>query len=198
MSSSQRGRSGLRGSAAVLRAFALMGAGAFILCLICCVRAECTAARRADCAAAGRAGCPPQPPAAQAPEANRPGFVDAVVVASGRQGEVRLADEGRREAFGEFTTRPSRTPRRPRALWSPTHVVGRARCEIAANGAPDCGRGQHGVPRQGFKTGKSVATQTEEKCPARVLSPADRRGWRVQDRDLRDPRGLPVKAAGMV
>ena len=172
MSSSQRGRSGLRGSAAVLRAFALMGAGACHLCLA-------SAASGAECATVKpnrlrrrRARPFAPPPAAQAPETNRPGFVDAV----GRwlqEGKEKFDAQmkGAREALGEFQDKARQTPRTPRAPWPPTPIVnGRARCEVAANGAPDCGAAANTVCRgKNSQTGKSVATQTEEKCPARVL-----------------------------
>ena len=49
-------------------------------------------------------------------------------------------------------------------------VTGRARCETAPNGAPDCIAAATSVCRgKGFQTGKSLDTQSEQKCPARVL-----------------------------
>ncbi len=174
MSSSQRGRSGLRGSAAVLRAFALLGAGAFILCLASAASAQNAPPQGAPIAPPqGAPVAPPQPPAAQAPEANRPGFVDAV----GRwlqEGKEKFDAQmkGAREALGEFNDKAKQNAKDAAGalVTNPLIVNGRARCEIAANGAPDCAAAANTVCRaKNFQTGKSVATQTEEKCPARVL-----------------------------
>ena len=49
-------------------------------------------------------------------------------------------------------------------------VTGRVRCEAAQNGAPDCLTAANSVCRgKGFQTGKSLDTQSEQKCPARLL-----------------------------
>jgi type IV secretory pathway TrbL component len=49
-------------------------------------------------------------------------------------------------------------------------VSGRERCPAAQNGAPDCQIAATAVCRgKGFQTGKSVDTQSEQKCPAHVL-----------------------------
>jgi hypothetical protein len=49
-------------------------------------------------------------------------------------------------------------------------VTSRERCPPAQNGAPDCQTAANSICQgQGFKTGKSLDTQTEQKCPARVL-----------------------------
>lgn len=80
--------------------------------------------------------------------------------------------KGAREALGEFHDKAQQNAKEAAgALVTNPHVVnGRARCEVAANGAPDCAAAAtticHG---KSFQAGKSVATQTEEKCPARVL-----------------------------
>jgi type IV secretory pathway TrbL component len=52
-----------------------------------------------------------------------------------------------------------------------TRVVnGHERCPAAQNGAPDCQIAATTVCRgKGFQTGKSVDTQSEQKCPAHVL-----------------------------
>lgn len=51
-----------------------------------------------------------------------------------------------------------------------TQVVdGRARCELAANGAPDCRAAAETVCRgKGFASGSSLDIQSSQKCPARV------------------------------
>ena len=49
-------------------------------------------------------------------------------------------------------------------------VTGHERCATAANGAPDCQAAAHAVCRgKGFQTGKSLDTQSELKCPAKLL-----------------------------
>jgi hypothetical protein len=48
-------------------------------------------------------------------------------------------------------------------------VTGRERCAAAANGAPDCRAAADAACRaKGFAAGKSLDTQSAEKCPARV------------------------------
>jgi hypothetical protein len=49
-------------------------------------------------------------------------------------------------------------------------LTGRERCTPAANGAPDCLAAANSVCRgKGFQTGKILDTQSEQKCPARLL-----------------------------
>ena len=48
-------------------------------------------------------------------------------------------------------------------------VTGRERCAVAANGAPDCRAAADAACRsKGFSSGKSLDTQSAQKCPARV------------------------------
>jgi hypothetical protein len=53
---------------------------------------------------------------------------------------------------------------------SSQHIVtGRERCAAAANGAPDCRSAADAACRaKGFASGKSLDTQSAQKCPARV------------------------------
>jgi len=47
---------------------------------------------------------------------------------------------------------------------------GRERCAPADNGAPDCQAAAATLCRgKGFQTGKSLDTQSEQKCPAKVF-----------------------------
>lgn len=49
-------------------------------------------------------------------------------------------------------------------------VAARERCARAQNGSPDCQAAAEAVCRgKGFKSGKSVDTQSELKCPAKIL-----------------------------
>jgi stage V sporulation protein SpoVS len=48
-------------------------------------------------------------------------------------------------------------------------IAGRERCEIAANGAPDCNTAVEAMCRTGgFSTGRSLDVQAVQKCPARI------------------------------
>jgi hypothetical protein len=48
-------------------------------------------------------------------------------------------------------------------------VTGRERCAAAANGAPDCRAAADATCRsKGFGSGKSLDTESAQKCPARV------------------------------
>jgi hypothetical protein len=48
-------------------------------------------------------------------------------------------------------------------------VSGRERCTASANGAPDCRAAADAACRnKGFASGRSLDTQSEQKCPARV------------------------------
>jgi hypothetical protein len=164
MSSSHRGISALPGSAALLRAFALMGASACILCLAFAAPAQ-------DVPKQGEPV--PPPPAAQAPETNRPGFVDAVGrwVQEGREKfDAQMKDA--QEALDQFHSKARDNAKEAAGalVANPRIVTGHVRCEVAPNGAPDCAAAATSVCRnKNFQTGKSVDTQTEEKCPARVL-----------------------------
>jgi hypothetical protein len=56
-------------------------------------------------------------------------------------------------------------PRQPAARV----VAGHERCEVGANGAPDCATAVETMCRTGgFSTGRSLDTQAVQKCPARI------------------------------
>ncbi len=116
------------------------------------------------------------PPAAQAPSPNyQPGFIDAV----GRwlqEGAAKFKSEmqGAKENIDKLGNQARDTAKDVTggilALPSSRVVTGRARCEAAQNGAPDCLAAANSVCRgKGFESGKSLDTQSEQKCPARLL-----------------------------
>ena len=173
----------------------LMGAGAALLCLAFGALAQTPAnvvepAPQANAVqpaspepASPPAGTPPQPAAPQAavppPAAEttnpsyKPGFIDAFGrwLQDGRE-KFDSQVKGAKEALGEFHDKARDNAKEAAgALTGASRVVnGHARCEVAQNGAPDCAVAANSVCLgKGFKTGKGVATQTEEKCPARVL-----------------------------
>src|SRR5467141_4003615 len=90
----------------------------------------------------------------------------------------------RRESHARFCERPVvkfRRPTHPRDAASDatgavmglpnTRIVPvRERCAVAGNGGPDCQAAATAACRgKGFSTGKSLDTQSEQKCPAQVL-----------------------------
>ena len=117
---------------------------------------------------------PAPPPAVQTPDpGHKPGFVDALGrwFQEGRQ-KFDAQMKGAHEALGDFDNKARDNAKDAAgALVTPSRIVnGRARCEVAPNGAPDCAAAAKSICRgKGFKAGQSVDTQTEEKCPARVL-----------------------------
>jgi len=74
------------------------------------------------------------------------------------QGAAQAAVGTAKEAAGAIIGLPSQ------------HIVtGRERCAAAANGAPDCRSAADAACRaKGFAAGKSLDTQSAQKCPARV------------------------------
>ena len=78
--------------------------------------------------------------------------------AKGAVGAAKDAVDTARDAAGSIIGLPS------------THVVtGHEPCAIAANGAPDCRAAADAACRgKGFASGRSLDTQSTQKCPARV------------------------------
>jgi len=127
-------------------------------------------AARAQTLPRAEPGEPVPPPAAQAPAQ---GLTDTVGrwIQDGRE-KLDAQMKGAREALNEFHNKARDTAKEAAgALVPPSRIVGgRARCDVAQNGAPDCAAAAKSVcAGKGFTAGQSVATQAEEKCPARVL-----------------------------
>jgi hypothetical protein len=112
---------------------------------------------------------PSQSPAFQ------PGFIDALgrwleegasKLKSGVQGAREQVDQlgsKAREAAKDATGAVGSLP-------NARAVTARERCAPAANGAPDCQTAAVTLCRgKGFQTGKSLDTQTEQKCSAKFL-----------------------------
>jgi hypothetical protein len=122
-------------------------------------------------------GAPAQdaPPAAPEAGGRKPGLFDAISrwiddsvsgisagMKSNQERWGKLGDQAGEAAKGAVDA-VSRLP-------TARVVDGRARCEIAANGAPDCQAAASTICRgKGFKAGQSVNTESAQKCPARVL-----------------------------
>jgi hypothetical protein len=105
----------------------------------------------------------------------KPGFIDvfgrwleqgASKLKSDMQGAQEKADqlgsrarEAAKEATGAVVALPGARP-----------ITARERCAPAQNGAPDCPAAAVTLCRgKGFQTGKSLDTQSEQKCPAKVF-----------------------------
>jgi hypothetical protein len=114
------------------------------------------------------------PPAAPAPEpGSRPGFIGelgrlleegASRLKTGIEGARGRIDQLGGEARDTIKDAAGAVP-----SW-PTAFSARERCPTAPNGAPDCQSAAETLCRgKGFKAGKILDTQTEQKCPARLL-----------------------------
>jgi hypothetical protein len=134
------------------------------------------------CALAQEARPPGEIPAAANPPATsdpnstaRPGLVDSV----GRwfeDGTTKLKSDlqGVQQTFDQLAdqTRDAAKDASGAVMGLPnTRIVPvRERCVVAATGGPDCQAAAMTACRgKGFGTGKSLDTQSEQKCPAQVL-----------------------------
>ena len=109
------------------------------------------------------------------PPAFKPGFIDAV----GRwleEGASKLKSgvQGAREQVDQFGSKAREAAKDATgavgALPNARAVTARERCAPAANGAPDCQAAAVTLCRgKGFQTGKSLDTQTEQKCSGKFL-----------------------------
>jgi hypothetical protein len=118
----------------------------------------------------------PVPPAVVTPGPSfQPGFIDAF----GRlleQGAAKLKSDiqGAQENFDKLGKEARDAAKDATSgfvgLPGARVVSGRELCATAQNGAPDCLAAAAAVCRgKGFQTGKSLDTQSEQKCPARLL-----------------------------
>jgi hypothetical protein len=121
---------------------------------------------------AGERGSNPPP----APESIfRPGFIDAV----GHwlnEGTTKFKSDlqGAQNTFDQLAdqTRDAAKDATGAVMGLPNArvVPVRERCAVAQNGGPDCQTAASTACRgKGFQTGKSLDTQSEQKCPAQVL-----------------------------
>ncbi|HEY1360793.1 MAG TPA: hypothetical protein VGF60_01035 [Xanthobacteraceae bacterium] len=124
------------------------------------------------------AGSPPRidPPAGGAADpASPPGFIEALGnwLKDGA-GKLKSDMQGAQDRLGKFGSQVHEAAKDATGTiigWpSARPTSGRERCAPAANGAPDCLSAAVALCRgKGFQTGKSLDTQSEQKCPARVL-----------------------------
>jgi hypothetical protein len=116
------------------------------------------------------------PPEAQAPSPNyQPGFIDAVgrwleQGAAKFKSDMQGAQENLDKLGGQARDAAKDVTGGLLALPGARVVSGRVRCEPAPNGAPDCLAAANSVCQgKGFQSGRSLDTQSEQKCPARLL-----------------------------
>ncbi len=119
-------------------------------------------------ASAQQAPPPQEPPPQAAPSpppapANKPGFLDAVNRWFDKSAaDIKSTFEKTGKAAKDATDALSKLP-------GARVVEGRERCEISANGSPDCRAAAETICKgKGFASGKSLETQSAQKCPARV------------------------------
>jgi hypothetical protein len=138
--------------------------------------------------AAPSAAQPPaaEPPAAGSPNANyQPGFIDAFGRFIGDSAaKLNSQLKSTSETLGNLGNRTTDAAKDAAkgavgaakdaagaiiALPNARVVTGREQCSAAANGAPDCRAAADAACRsKGFASGKSLDTQSAQKCPARV------------------------------
>ena len=127
-----------------------------------------------------------QPPASEPPNADyQPGFIDAFGRFIGESAaklnlELNSQIKSTNETLGGIGSQTSEAARGAvgsakdaagtiMGLPNARIVTGRERCAAAANGAPDCRAAADAACRsKGFASGKSLDTQSAQKCPARV------------------------------
>lgn len=117
-----------------------------------------------------------QPSQAYVPPASRPGLIDAVSgFVKDQVKDAQKSIESLNERVGEVNRNNTQAARDAvqglGARLPGSHVVtGRAVCTLAANGSPDCTEGSNKLCRdKGYGDGRSLATETAQNCPARVL-----------------------------
>ena len=169
------GHTGRRSSATISSVLAPASAGLGVLLLVVAALAQDVQPAQ-PAPPQAQPSIEPAPPAAATPGPSfQPGFIDAF----GRlleQGAAKLKSDvqGAQENFDKLGkgARDAAKDATSGLIGLPGArvVSGRERCATAQNGAPDCLAAAATVCRgKGFQTGKSLDTQSEQKCPARLL-----------------------------
>ena len=176
------GHTGRRSSATISSVLAPAGAGLGVLLLVVAALAQDVQPVQPAQPSPPQAppASEPVPPAAVAPGPSfQPGFIDAFgrLLEQGRaklksdmQGAQESVDKLGKEARDAAKDATSGLGEGFLGLPGARVVAGRELCATAQNGAPDCLAAAATVCRgKGFQTGKSLDTQSEQKCPARLL-----------------------------
>ena len=128
---------------------------------------------------------PLTPPASPSPPAsaprNEPGFLDAVgrwfdqsaaefkAGVDKMKGSINELNERRDKAAKEAAAATKSATDAMLRLPATRMVEGRERCEVAANGSPDCRAAVEAICKgKGFGSGNSLDTQTAQKCSPRA------------------------------
>jgi hypothetical protein len=123
-----------------------------------------------------------QPPAAQPPNASyQPGFIDVFGRFIGESAaKLNSTLKSTNETLGDIGSQTGEAAKGAVdtakdaagtiiGLPNARIVTGRERCAASANGAPDCRTAADAACRsKGFASGRSLDTQSAQKCPARV------------------------------
>lgn len=115
------------------------------------------------------------PPATQAPPAFQPGFIDAVgrwleQGANKLKSDMQEAQENADKFGSQARDAAKETTGAVIGLPNAQVITGRERCIAAPGGGSDCQVAADTVCRgKGFQGGKSLDTQSERKCPTKLL-----------------------------
>jgi hypothetical protein len=123
---------------------------------------------------------PPASPApSQTPDDSNPAFRSGFIDAFGRwlqEGTSKLKSDmqGAQDSFDKFGNQAREAAKEATGtvmgLPGARAMSGRERCAPAPNGAPDCLAAAAALCRgKGFQSGRSLDTQSEQKCPTKLL-----------------------------
>jgi hypothetical protein len=121
----------------------------------------------------------PQPgePAPAAPAEANPGLFNEMGKLLEKSLSVLPAMKSPSETIDDLNARAKDVGETMSRLARPASMVtGRIECPVAGNGAPDCKAATDKLCQtKGFKEGKSLTTDSAEKCPAKVYMPGYKR-----------------------
>jgi hypothetical protein len=130
-------------------------------------------------AAPERPAPPPGEPATPPPEPEaNPGLLNEMGKLFEKSLSILPAIKSPSETIDDLNARAKDAGDSLSRLATPSSMVtGRMGCPVAANGAPDCKAGADKLCQtKGFKEGKSLTTDSSEKCSAKVYLPGYKRG----------------------
>ena len=118
-------------------------------------------------------GQPVPPPPAPAPHQENTGLIDEIGKLFERSLSTLPPMKSPNEAIDDLNARAKDAGEALSHMARPASMVtGRAKCPVAANGAPDCKMASDMLCKaKGFKEGKSLSSDSAETCSAKVLIP---------------------------
>jgi hypothetical protein len=126
---------------------------------------------------------PPQSEPAPPPEEKNPGLLNEMGKLFEKSLSILPPIKSPNETIDDLNARAKDAGESLSRLAKPSSMAtGRLGCPVAANGAPDCKAGADKLCQaKGFKEGKSLNTDSSEKCSAKVYMP----GYKRQAGDCR-------------